>query len=146
MTEQRQRAGVDIWQESPIDIKAHIKQSQAGIAALFIALRKKQTPWYAKAVAGFAIAYALSPLDLIPDFIPVLGYLDDLIILPLLIFLAIRLIPGRIMEECQFEAKQNLLQSNIKKWYFAVPVVLIWILAVILLLEYSGLLEYTSFL
>jgi uncharacterized membrane protein YkvA (DUF1232 family) len=69
------------------------------IHALYLASRDPRVPWYAKAVAVVVVGYALSPIDLIPDFIPVLGYLDDLILLPLGILLVIRLIPPAIMAE-----------------------------------------------
>ena len=67
--------------------------------ALWIAARDRRTPWYAKLLAGAVVAYALSPIDLIPDFVPVLGYLDDLILLPLGILLAVRLVPKPLMQE-----------------------------------------------
>ena len=69
------------------------------VLALWIAARDSRTPWYAKLAAGAVAAYALSPIDLIPDFIPILGYLDDLIIVPLGILLVIRLIPEPLMAE-----------------------------------------------
>jgi uncharacterized membrane protein YkvA (DUF1232 family) len=104
------------------------------IAAIFIALRNKETPWYAKIVAGITIGYALSPIDLIPDFIPILGCLDDLIILPLLIILSIKLIPKEIMEKSIHEAEKFWKDGKPKKWYFAIPIILIWltILSIIL--------------
>ncbi|MBX3582887.1 MAG: DUF1232 domain-containing protein [Rhizobiaceae bacterium] len=74
------------------------------VLALWLAARDSRVPWYAKAVAGAVAAYALSPIDLIPDFIPVLGYLDDLIILPLGILLAVRLVPVELMAEFREEA------------------------------------------
>lgn len=69
------------------------------VHALYLAGRDPRVPWYAKALAAFVAAYALSPIDLIPDFIPVIGYLDDLILLPLGILLVIRLIPPEILAE-----------------------------------------------
>ena len=69
------------------------------VRALWIAARDRRTPWYAKLLAGAVVAYALSPIDLIPDFVPVLGYLDDLILLPLGILLAVRLVPKPLMQE-----------------------------------------------
>ncbi len=72
--------------------------------ALYLAVRDPRTPWYAKAVAAAVVAYALSPFDLIPDFIPVLGYLDDLIVVPLGITLALRLVPPQVMTECRERA------------------------------------------
>ena len=74
------------------------------VVALWIAARDPRTPWYAKVAAGAVAAYALSPIDLIPDFIPVLGYLDDLLIVPLGIALVVRLIPAPLMAEFRVEA------------------------------------------
>ena len=105
------------------------------ISALFIALKKKETPWYAKIVAGITVGYALSPIDLVPDFIPVLGYLDDLIILPLLAALAIRLIPEEIMEACRIEAKGLWKDGKPKKWYYAIPILIFWIIIVTIILR-----------
>src|SRR3954463_9018820 len=75
--------------------------------ALWLAARDPSVPWYAKAVAGAVAAYALSPIDLIPDFIPVFGYLDDLIVVPLGILLAVRLIPAPLMQELRAEATRR---------------------------------------
>ncbi|MEW5891702.1 MAG: DUF1232 domain-containing protein [Pseudomonadota bacterium] len=74
---------------------------------LWFAARHPATPWYAKALAACAAAYAFSPIDLIPDFIPVLGYLDDALLLPLLILIAIRLIPKPVWAECQERARRQ---------------------------------------
>lgn len=80
------------------------------ILALWIAARDPRTPWFAKAMAAAVAAYALSPIDLIPDFIPVLGYLDDLLILPIGILLVVRMIPADLMAE--FRAKAVLLATK----------------------------------
>jgi uncharacterized membrane protein YkvA (DUF1232 family) len=77
---------------------------KADVIALWLAARDPRTPWHAKAVAAAVAAYALSPIDLIPDFIPVLGYLDDLLIVPLGIMLAVQLIPTALMVEFRAEA------------------------------------------
>lgn len=77
------------------------------VVALWIAARDPRVPWHAKALAGAVAAYALSPIDLIPDFIPVLGYLDDLLIVPAGIWLAIRLIPAPLMAELREEASRR---------------------------------------
>ncbi len=77
----------------PMNLKERAKQLKTDIPAVFIAIRKKETPALAKITAGVTVAYALSPIDLIPDFIPVLGYLDDLIVLPALVALTVKLIP-----------------------------------------------------
>lgn len=117
-------------------LKQKAEKIKLNITALYISIKKKETPWYAKAAGGVAVAYALSPIDLIPDFIPVLGYLDDIIIVPLLITIAIKLIPKDIMETCRIEAKELWKDGKPKKWYYAVPIVIIW-LAVIALVVYK---------
>jgi uncharacterized membrane protein YkvA (DUF1232 family) len=80
-------------------IKDWARTIRRDVHALYLAARDPRTPWYAKAFALVIAAYALSPIDLIPDFIPVLGYLDELILLPLAIRLAIRLVPAEVMAE-----------------------------------------------
>ena len=81
------------------NLKERARKLKADIPALFFAMKDRDTPIAAKILAGVAVAYALSPIDLIPDFIPILGYLDDIILLPALIALAIRLIPRNVMEK-----------------------------------------------
>lgn len=112
-------------------LKEKANEIKKNIATLFIALKKKETPWYAKVVAGIAVTYALSPIDLIPDFIPVLGYLDDLLILPLLITIAVNLIPPEVMETCKVEAGELWKNGKPKHWYYAIPVILLWILLIV---------------
>lgn len=75
---------------------------------LWLATRSPRTPWYAKALSVFVVAYALSPIDLIPDFIPVLGYVDDLLLLPALIWLAVRLLPPPVLAACRAQADEWL--------------------------------------
>lgn len=113
-----------------MNLKEKANEIKKDISALFIALKKKETPWAAKLVAGIAVAYALSPIDFIPDFIPVLGYLDDLLILPLLITLAVELIPPEVMEMCRVEAEGLWENGKPKHWYYAIPILLVWILLV----------------
>lgn len=95
--------------------------------ALYLARRDPRVPWHAKAMAMVTAAYALSPIDLIPDFIPVLGYLDDLIILPLFIYVTIRLIPPDIMVELRAQADQRLSESRPRNMTGAVVIILIWL-------------------
>ena len=90
------------------NLKTWASALKRDVVALWIAARDPRTPWYAKLMAGAVAAYALSPIDLIPDFIPVLGYLDDLLIVPLGILLVVTLIPPRLMAEYREEAlKRN---------------------------------------
>lgn len=99
------------------------------VVALWIAARDPRVPWYAKVMAGAVAAYALSPIDLIPDFIPVLGYLDDLILVPVGILLAVKLIPGPLMIEFRAEAaKRAGRPASIAA---AGAVVLVWVTAVL---------------
>ncbi len=78
---------------------------------LWFACRHPQTPWLAKAIAALAVAYALSPIDLIPDFIPVLGYLDDALLLPAMVWLAVRCLPEDVKDECHRQA-QTWIQTH----------------------------------
>ncbi|AGU50054.1 hypothetical protein VAPA_1c29600 [Variovorax paradoxus B4] len=96
---------------------------------LWFAYRHPGTPWFAKLLAAFVVAYALSPIDLIPDFIPVLGYLDDALLLPGLIWLNIRLIPADVLEECRQRADQWMKEQGAKPRSIAgaVLILAIWI-------------------
>ena len=96
---------------------------------LWFASRHPSTPWYTKALGVFVVAYALSPIDLIPDFIPVLGYLDDVILLPSLIWLAIRLTPDLVLAECREQADEWLTTTGAKPKSLigAILIVAIWI-------------------
>ena len=102
------------------------------VVAVWIAARDPRVPWYAKAVALAVAAYALSPIDLIPDFIPVLGYLDDLIIVPLGILLVVKLIPAELMAEFRAEAARR--EGAPRSMIAALVIVTIWISAAVLLL------------
>lgn len=96
---------------------------------LWLAIKHPGTPWYAKALAAFVVGYALSPIDLIPDFIPVLGYLDDVLLLPVLIWLTVRLIPAAVLAECRSEADAWLQTAGAKpvSRIGAVVIVGLWI-------------------
>ena len=118
-----------------MSLKDRAKQLKTDIPAVFLALRRRETPWYAKLLAGLTVGYALSPIDLIPDFIPVLGYLDDLIILPALIALTIRCVPAEVMAECRVEAEGMWSSGKPKRWYYALPIVLVWLLVVFLVVR-----------
>ena len=118
-----------------MDLKARAKQLKTDIPAVFLALKKRETPWTAKVLAALTIAYALSPIDLIPDFIPVLGYLDDLIILPAMVALTVRLIPAEVMAACRAEAEGMWQNGKPKRWYYALPIVAVWLLVVFLIVR-----------
>jgi uncharacterized membrane protein YkvA (DUF1232 family) len=102
--------------------------------ALYLAYRDPRVPWYAKAVAAATVAYAVSPIDLIPDFIPVLGYLDDLLIVPAGIALSIRLIPAEIMTECRQKAHERLNGANALGRKAAAVVLAVWAMLAALLI------------
>ncbi|MDR2485987.1 MAG: DUF1232 domain-containing protein [Treponema sp.] len=90
----------------------------------------------AKIVILMTIGCALSPVDLIPDFIPVFGYLDDLIIVPFLIYISLQLIPKTIMKEYREQAKDLWKNGKPKKWYYAIPIILIWVFILFIVIKY----------
>ena len=110
-----------------MNLKEKAKMIKNYIPALFLAMKRKDTPLNAKIFAGITVGYALSPIDLIPDFIPVIGYLDDIIILPLLIILTIKFIPSEILEECKIEAEEMWKDARPQKWYYAIPIIVFWL-------------------
>lgn len=116
-------------------LKDRAKQLKTDIPAVFLALRRRETPWYAKLLAGVTVGYALSPIDLIPDFIPVLGYLDDLILLPALVALTVRCVPAEVMDECRAQAEGMWSSGKPKRWYYALPIVLVWLLVAFLIVR-----------
>lgn len=118
-----------------MNLKERAKKLKTDIPAIFLALKDKETPVAAKLVAAVTVAYALSPIDLIPDFIPVLGYLDDVILLPALVALTVRLIPKETMEKNRKLAEGLWKDGKPKKWYYAVPIVLLWLLVIWLIVK-----------
>ncbi|MCK7486794.1 MAG: YkvA family protein [Bacillus subtilis] len=114
-------------------LKERAKQIKTDIPAVFLAIKDRRTPWYAKALGGLAIVYALSPIDLIPDFIPFFGMLDDLIILPILITWTIRLVPKDVLAEARQTAATLWASGAPKKWRYAIPFVAIWLFVLFLL-------------
>ena len=118
-----------------MNLKERSKKLKSDIPAVFIALKDKETPLAAKIFAAITVAYALSPIDLIPDFIPVLGYLDDVILLPALVALTIKFIPKDKLEECRKKAENLWEKGRPKKWYYGVPILLIWALVIFLIVR-----------
>lgn len=110
-------------------IKERAASLKQDIPAIFLALKSRQTPVIAKILAGITVSYALSPIDLIPDFVPLLGYLDDILLLPALVALTIRLIPSEVFAACRVEAAGLWVDGKPKKWYYALPILGIWVLA-----------------
>ena len=107
-------------------LKGWAKRLKRDVVALWIAAHDVRVPWHAKLVSGAVAAYALSPIDLIPDFIPVIGYLDDLIIVPLGISLAIRLVPMDLMQEFRDEATRR--EGRPKSFVGLAAIAIIWII------------------
>ena len=106
------------------------------VVALYLAARDPRVPWYAKVVAACVAAYALSPIDLIPDFIPVLGYLDDVILVPLGIALAIRLIPPAILQEHRETASARIANRPTSRIGAAV-IIIIWVILAALMIVWA---------
>jgi uncharacterized membrane protein YkvA (DUF1232 family) len=106
-------------------LRAWARRIKRDTYALYLAARDPGTPWYAKAFAAVIVAYALSPIDLIPDFIPVLGYLDDLLIVPLGLIIAARLVPPLVMAECRERAQ--LLTDRPTSQVGLVVIIAIWL-------------------
>ncbi|NLE75809.1 MAG: DUF1232 domain-containing protein [Chloroflexi bacterium] len=109
--------------------KGRARRLKAETHALYLATRHPQTPWAARLLAAAVVAYALSPIDLIPDVIPVLGYLDDLLLVPLGLALALRWIPPGVMAECRKQAQETSFGQPGNRWGAALVVVL-WILLI----------------
>ena len=116
-------------------LKAKAKELKYDLSALYLAYKRKDVPIPAKIIIVIAIGYALSPIDLIPDFIPILGYLDDLIIIPFLVAISIKLIPKSIMDECREQAKDMWKNGKPQKWYFAIPIIMIWLLIIFIIVK-----------
>ena len=109
-------------------LKERVHHLKGETFALYLAARHPGTPWYAKAFVAGVVAYAFSPIDLIPDFIPVLGYLDDLILVPLGIVIAIRMIPPAVLAECRVRAQAMMADGKPTSRTAAIVIIGIWIL------------------
>lgn len=109
-------------------LKQVAKKLKQELFVLFLSYKDDRTPWYAKIITVCVVAYAFSPIDLIPDFIPVLGYLDDLIIVPLGITLSLKLIPSIVIEENREKAEITKKQGKPQNWLIGILFILIWLL------------------
>jgi uncharacterized membrane protein YkvA (DUF1232 family) len=107
-------------------IKAWAKNLKRQIFTLYYACKDKRVPLYAKVFTACVVAYAFSPIDLIPDFIPILGYLDEVIILPLGIMLALKMIPKNVLSDCEVKAEELMKNGKPKNWIVGSIIVLIW--------------------
>lgn len=108
-------------------LKHWARRLKNDVIAMYFAMKHPQTPLYAKVFAAIIVGYALSPIDLIPDFVPVLGYVDDVILLPLCIALAIRIIPPKILEACREKAQNNPPTVKPTIWAAAYVIVMLWL-------------------
>jgi uncharacterized membrane protein YkvA (DUF1232 family) len=112
-------------------IKRKLKRLKLYVSALYFAIKDPRTPWYARVLGIFTVAYALSPVDLIPDFIPVLGYFDDIIILPACIYAVMKMIPKPVLKECLIKGKN--LKINTKAGIAAaIIIILFWFILLFL--------------
>ena len=107
-------------------IKFWAKKLKRQIFILYYACKDDRVPWYAKVFIACVVAYAFSPIDLIPDFIPILGYLDDVILLPLGIMLALKMVPKDILSDCEMKAKELAGKGKPKNWIAGSIIGLIW--------------------
>ena len=109
--------------------KAWARGLNVEVHALYLACRDPRVPWYAKVLAATVVAYAFSPIDLIPDPIPILGYLDDLVLLPLGVLVVRRMIPPQVLAESRARAHEAMGQGKPVNWTAAVVIVAIWMVA-----------------
>ncbi len=117
----RRGVRMQFWKQRALALKQNT-------VALYFVVRDPRTPWYAKALVVLVVGYAVSPIDLIPDFIPVLGYLDDLLLLPVGIAIAIRLVPEEVMAESRARASEITGRIKTGAWVAAAAVVCVWCL------------------
>jgi len=120
-------------------LKARARRLRTETLALYLAARHPSTPWYAKLLVAAIVAYAFSPIDLIPDFIPVFGVLDDLVLIPLGIVLAIRLVPARVLADCRQRAREAFRDGPPVSRTAAVVIVLIWLALAALCIIWASL-------
>ncbi|MGI8668762.1 MAG: YkvA family protein [Aridibacter sp.] len=110
---------IDAWKQRARNLKVETY-------AIYLACRDPRVPWYARLLAAGVVGYAFSPIDLIPDFIPVLGYLDDLILIPLGITLVLKMIPATVLDECREKARERINKPT--NWVAASVIIVIWLL------------------
>ncbi len=111
-----------------LDWKQQVRKLKKETCFIYLACKDSRVPWYARALAAIIVAYALSPIDLIPDVIPIIGYLDDLILVPLGIILVLQMIPPVVLTQCRLQAETAMEQDKPTSWIAAVVVVAIWLL------------------
>ena len=109
-------------------LKNYAKIIKQDLIVLYLSYKDARTPLYAKMLAMCVVAYAFSPIDLIPDFIPIIGYLDDLILVPLGIIVTLKLIPSDVLEEKREQARHMMKSDKPKNWFVGALFIIIWIL------------------
>lgn len=124
------------------NLKQNVLHLKAETLALYLAARDPRTPWYAKLLVAGVVAYAFSPIDLIPDFVPVLGYLDDLILIPIGIALAIKLVPHQVLVECRAQAQETMQGGKPVSKVAGAVIILIWLVSAALCIVWA----YESFI
>jgi uncharacterized membrane protein YkvA (DUF1232 family) len=126
---------VELWKDRARRLKTELY-------ALYLAYKDPRVPWHARLFAACVVGYAFSPIDLIPDFIPVLGYLDDLVLVPLGIALALKMIPEPVLVECREQARAAMARGKPTNRFAAGVIIAIWLLlaalAVALLVRAGG--------
>ena len=115
--------------------KKRVRHLKTETYAIYLAYKDPRVPWYAKVLIAFVVAHTFSPIDLIPDFIPILGYLDDLVIAPLGIALALKMIPQDVLTECREKAQASIDQDKPTSWIAAAVIIAIWLLVAVLVVS-----------
>jgi uncharacterized membrane protein YkvA (DUF1232 family) len=108
-------------------LKEEARRLKRNVYVIYLAYKDPRVPWLVKAFVICVVAYAFSPIDLIPDFIPVLGYLDDLIIVPLGVALALRMIPDPVLDDCRLKAEEMRNNGKPANWFTGVLIIIIWV-------------------
>ncbi len=119
------------WVTRSATLKKRADALKKEAVALYVAARDPRVPWYAKALMGIVLAYTFSPIDLIPDFVPVLGYVDDLLVVPLGIVLTLKMIPAEVMADARRQAAQSFRQGQPVSRIGALIVIAVWLVIII---------------
>ncbi|QOR67269.1 DUF1232 domain-containing protein [Cytobacillus suaedae] len=107
-------------------LKVWARNLKRQLFVLYLAYKDERVLWFAKLFAACVVAYAFSPIDLIPDFIPILGYLDDVILVPLGIMFALKLIPKEVIAECEIKAEEMMKKGKPKNWVVGSLIIIVW--------------------
>lgn len=116
-------------------IKVWAKKLKQQIYVLYFAYKDERVPWYAKLFAVCVVAYAFSPIDLIPDFIPILGYLDDVILVPLGIVVALKMMPNEVISDCEEKAKELMRNGKPKNWLVGSIIIFLWSIIILWVIQ-----------